>query len=74
MQRKRRTYGKFCVADRNFPSPRAAIVYAQTLATRWWLEHREERTFYVRDALDVGVYRVDIVNGTIYTTEVKTAA
>lgn len=75
MPRKRRqTSGRFCVADRSFPNVGSAVSYAQGLACRWAIEHGEERSFYVRDALDVGLYRVDIVDGVVYTTEVKTAA
>ena len=71
---RRKTTGRFCVADRSFPTPGAAISYAQGLACRWAIEHKEERSFYVRDALDVGLYRVDIVDGVVYTMEVKAAA
>jgi len=75
-RRKEKTSGRFCVGDRNFPSVGAAVSYAQNLAVHWAINHLgEERSFYVRDALDAGLYRVDLLkDGTIETWGVKVAA
>ena len=69
---RRRHDTKFFVADKGFPSPGAALSYAQGLACRW--DQSEERSFYVRDALDNAVFRVDLIDGIVYTTAVREAA
>ena len=69
--KRRRVVGKFFVGDRACASLGAAISYAQNLASHW--PKGEDRTFYVRDALDVCLIRVDLVSGVVYTTEVKPA-
>lgn len=72
MPRKSRTVGKYCVGDRSFPTVGAALSYTQGLASQWARAHAgEERSFFVRDALDVGLCRVDVVEGIVYTTEVS---
>lgn len=59
MPRKRsvKTAGKFFVGDKACPSLGSAISYAQNLASHW---PHEERSFYVRDAFNTALYRVDI--------------
>lgn len=47
---------KFFVGDKGAPSAGAALSYAQGLACHW---ENEPRSFYVRDALNNAVYRVD---------------
>lgn len=74
MRRKRtpRTTGKFFVGDRSFPVMGAAISYAQGLASHW---PQEERSFYVRDAFNVCLYRVDLgADGIVRTWEVNAEA
>ena len=66
-----RQEGKFFVADRACPSEGAAVSYAQGLASAWARVHPdEERSFYVRDALNNGLYRVDVGNGIVWTSAV----
>lgn len=55
MQRKHAT--KFFVGDKGYPSAGSALSAAQTLACSW--PEDECRSFYVRDALDNALYRVD---------------
>lgn len=55
MQRKRHAT-KFFVGDKGYPSAGSALSAAQNIAVNW---PDEERSFYVRDALDNAVYRVD---------------
>ena len=76
MKSRHKTTGRFCVADRQFPNVGSALSYAQNLAVHWAVTHLgEERSFYVRDALDVALYRVDLQkDGVIETWGVKTAA
>ena len=64
MPRKRR--GSYFVGDKAFPSPGAALSAAQNLAVQW--PDEEERSFYVRDALDNALYRVDREEGGIVLT------
>ena len=66
MPRKRRESGRFFVGDMRCPSPGAALSYAQNLAAHW--PANEDRSFYVRDALDNAIYRVDLAAGIVYTT------
>lgn len=73
MPRKRsKAAGKFFVGDRGFPVVGAAISYAQNLASHW--DNAEDRSFYVRDALDNALYRVDLSRGIVYTREVNATA
>ena len=72
MRRRKQSGTAFFVADKGFPSPGAALSYAQGLACRW--DQSEERSFYVRDALDNAVFRVDLIAGVVYTTAVREAA
>ena len=66
-----RREGKFFVADRACPSEGAAVSYAQGLASAWARQHPdEERSFYVRDALNNGLYRVDTEDGVVLTTSI----
>ena len=71
-----KTTGRFCVADRSFPSDRTAISYAQGLATEWGITHLgDERTFSVCDTFGKELWRVDLLkDGCIETWEVKAAA
>ena len=64
MPRKRQ--GSYFVGDKAFPSPGAALSAAQNLAVQW--PDEEERSFYVRDALDEALYRVDREEGGIVLT------
>lgn len=64
--RQRKQHGRYFVGDKACPSAGAAITYAQNLAVNW--PDNEERSFYVRDALNNALYRVDKeANGVVLT-------
>ncbi len=64
--RRSRQEGRYFVGDHACPTVGAAISYAQTLATR--VPRKEERSFYVRDTLGEGLYRVDVDQDGVITT------
>ena len=69
MPRKRS--GSYFVGDKAFPSPGAALSAAQNLAVQWCAGgagEEEVRSFYVRDALDNALYRVDREEGGVVLT------
>ena len=57
---------RYFVGDKGYPSSRAALSYAQNLASHW--PDDELRSFYVRDWNDTALFRVDKeANGVVLT-------
>lgn len=71
MSAMKRRRGSFFVGDHALPTAGAGLSYAQTLASAWARTQGEDRSFYVRDALDNVVHRVDVIGRIVYTPRVK---